>query len=434
MSSSSLRRRVSDLFRLDVELDRVGMVQSIRDGVVFQGTNVWSLILAIFVASIGLNLNSPAVIIGAMLISPLMGPITGAGLALGIFDLGLLRRSLANLALMTAISLATSTLYFWLSPLDELTSELLARTTPTFYDVLIAVLGGAALMVGLSRQTKAGNLLAGVAIATALMPPLCTAGFGLATRDLTIFAGSFYLYLINSVFIGMVTYVFSKGLGLRQKADGETEGEAKKLRTRHIVLTAVAIVVFVTPSVLIAYDVVRESGWRAKLDQFEKANLVFENTQVLSTKVQGQGSQRVLEVALVGPPLSEDLKAHLNQQLKTFGLEDLTLKFVQPGTTGTVVPVPTFDRDAEVAEVTKELAVLFPGLANVAWGELRTQAATDASPRAQSSAFARWLVEVAPVERERLAAFLRLRLELPDLQVIHEVLNPTVPVDSAPGQ
>ncbi len=123
-------------------MDREGTVSTIRSGVVFQGPNVWSLVLAIFVASIGLNLNSPAVIIGAMLISPLMGPITGAGLALGIYDLTLLRKSLANLPLMTVISLAASTLYFWLSPLDETTSELLARTTPTFYDVLIASLGG----------------------------------------------------------------------------------------------------------------------------------------------------------------------------------------------------------------------------------------------------------------------------------------------------
>lgn len=431
MSSLSLRRRVADLFRLDAELDRVGMVQSIRDGVVFRGPNVWSLILAIFVASIGLNLNSPAVIIGAMLISPLMGPITGAGLALGIFDLGLLRRSLANLALMTVISLATSTLYFWLSPLDEQTTELLARTTPTFYDVLIAVLGGAALMVGLSRQNKAGNLLAGVAIATALMPPLCTAGFGLATRDLSVFAGAFYLYLINSVFIGMITYVFSKGLGLRQRTEGEPEGETK-LRTRHVVLTAVAIVVFVTPSVFIAYDVVRESSWRSKLDQFEKANLVFADTQVVSTKVVGQGSGRTLEVALVGAPLSSDLKDHLTKQLASYDLEGLTLKFVQPGTSVPVAAAP--NPDAEVAAVTKELAVLFPALANVAWGELRTQAATDTQPRAQPTAFARWLVDVAPMERERLSSFLRLRLELPALQVIHEVLSPTVSADATPGQ
>lgn len=429
MSSLSLRRRAIDLFRLDAELDRESMVQSIRDGVVFRGPNVWSLILAIFVASIGLNLNSPAVIIGAMLISPLMGPITGAGLALGIFDLGLLRKSLANLALMTAISLATSTLYFWLSPLDEQTAELLARTTPTFFDVLIALLGGAALMVGLSRQSKSGNLLAGVAIATALMPPLCTAGFGLATRDLSVFAGAFYLYLINSVFIGMVTYVFSKGLGLRQKPEGEAEGETK-LSTRHVVLTAVAIVVFITPSVFIAYNVVTESAWRAKLGQFERANLVFSDTQVVSTKVVGQGTQRTLEVALVGAPLSDDLKSHLNQQLTAFGLEGLTLKFVQPGTSAPVALAT--NPDTEVAAVSKELAVLFPALANVAWGELRTQTATDGQPRAEPTAFARWMVEVAPVERERLVAFLRLRLELPALHVIHEVLEPA-PTASVPA-
>jgi len=428
LTSTPLRQKVTQLFRLDADLDREGMVLAIRNGVAFRGPNVWSLVLAIFVASIGLNLNSPAVIIGAMLISPLMGPITGAGLALGIYDLKMLRRSLANLALMTGISLVASTLYFWLSPLSVTTSELLARTTPTFYDVLIASLGGAALMVGMSQKSKSTNLLAGVAIATALMPPLCTAGFGLATRNFAVFAGAFYLYMINSVFIGFVTYLFSKALHLRTPVDGEAVDQGK-LRRRHIILTVIAVVVFVTPSLLIAYNVVTESGWQAQLTQFEQSNLVFTDTQVVSTKVVHQGDKRILEVALVGAPLSEDLKGHLNQQLAHYGLNNLTIRFVQPGTSGSNAPqdllpgIPS--TETLVPEVTREVAVLFPALANLAWGDLTAQNPTDTAPRKQPTAFARWTIEPPPADKERLAAFLRLRLDRSDLNLIHETLITT---------
>ena len=418
-------QRITNLFSLEADLDREGTVLAIRNGVVFQGPNVWSLVLAIFVASIGLNLNSPAVIIGAMLISPLMGPITGAGVALGIYDLVLLRRSLANLALMTGISLAASTLYFWLSPLDQTTAELLARTTPTFYDVLIASLGGAALMVGMSQKSKSTNLLAGVAIATALMPPLCTAGFGLATRDLNVFAGAFYLYLINSVFIGLVTYLFSKAFRLGQSAEGSQENNGK-MRKRHIALTAVAVVVFVTPSIFIAYGVVTEAGWQTRLAQFQQTDLVFTDTQVVSTKVIGQGDKRVLEVALLGAPLSEDLKAHLVQQLSHFGLDNLTLKFVQP-TTGSpgLAPVSTGpSTESLVPEVTREVAILFPALANLAWGNLAAQSVMDKALKTELTAFARWTVEPSVSDKERLAAFLRLRLNRSDLKLIHETLTP----------
>lgn len=425
MGPTSLTGRLSRLFALDEDIDRQGTIATIRSGVVFQGPNVWSLVLAIFVASIGLNLNSPAVIIGAMLISPLMGPITGAGLALGIYDLGLLRRSLANLALMTVISLAASTLYFWLSPLDETTSELLARTTPTFYDVLIAALGGAALMVGISQKSKSTNLLAGVAIATALMPPLCTAGFGLATRDLAVFAGAFYLYLINSVFIGLVTYLFSKALRLRTPNEGEAEGaDLGKIRKRHMALTVVAVIVFVTPSVFVAYDVVTESGWRSKVAQYEKDNLVFSHAQVISTKLVGQGDNRVLEIALVGEPLSPDLKAHLDQQLQVYGLKNLSLRFVQPANSPVEPTTQSPSAESLVPQVTREVLVLFPSLANLAWGDLSSQGNLDASVRREPIAFARWLAEPPGIEKARLESFLRLRLARSDLSLVHETLVP----------
>ena len=182
--------------------EKESVINNIKEGVSFRGTNILILILAMFIASLGLNVNSTAVIIGAMLISPLMGPIIGMGLGLGIHDMPLIKRSFRNLAMAALFSIIASTLYFLITPLSEERSELLARTSPTIYDVLIAFFGGCAGILALSSKQK-GNVLPGVAIATALMPPLCTAGYGLATLQFNYFLGAFYLFLINSIFIGL---------------------------------------------------------------------------------------------------------------------------------------------------------------------------------------------------------------------------------------
>lgn len=188
---------------LDPSEDRESETETIENicrGINFRGSNLWVLIFAIFIASLGLNVNSTAVIIGAMLISPLMGPIMGIGLGLGINDFELIKKAFRNLAIATVFGILTSTFYFLISPLNEARSELLARTTPTIYDVLIAFFGGMAGVVASSTRLK-GNVIPGVAIATALMPPLCTAGFGIASGNFTYFFGAFYLYMINSVLI-----------------------------------------------------------------------------------------------------------------------------------------------------------------------------------------------------------------------------------------
>lgn len=436
MTTRSIAAHLRHLIRLDAQLDRPGMVLAIRNGIEFHGANVWSLILAILVASIGLNLNSPAVIIGAMLISPLMGPISGAGLALATYDLTLLRKALANLALMTLISIIVSMLYFWVSPLNQKTTEILARTTPTFFDVLIAILGGSALMVGLSQRPTSSNLLAGVAIATALMPPLCTAGFGLATRDWPVFFGAFYLYLINSVFIGLMTFLFSKALRLReQHHEEETENpdpvQDAKVRKRHVILTAVAIAVFVTPSLFIAYNVVVESSWRARLQAFQNNNLSFPATQVVDAKVTTIGGKKYFEVAVVGAALSQDLVDHLNQQMAQYDLGDLTLRVSQQNansatqqTTTADASSPTTNVTGLVPEVTKELEVLFPAMAQVAWGDLTHQASSDGQKAVVPSAFVRWTVAPSDADKARLAAFLRMRLGQSELDVVNEVLTP----------
>lgn len=182
-------------------------ISAIEDGVEFKGAKLWILVLAIFVASLGLNTNSAAVIIGAMLISPLMGPIIGMGLGIGINDFMLFKRAAKNYLVATLFSVVTAALYFAITPIDEAQSELLARTSPTIYDVGIALSGGLAGIVALSsRSQRMGNVIPGVAIATALMPPLCTVGFGIATTNWLFALGALYLYLINTIFISLATF------------------------------------------------------------------------------------------------------------------------------------------------------------------------------------------------------------------------------------
>ncbi|MDD3724690.1 MAG: DUF389 domain-containing protein, partial [Bacteroidales bacterium] len=210
MNSKRLIVKALRILSIKTELESFDFInEEIKKGVQFRGTNLWILIFAILVASVGLNMNSTAVIIGAMLISPLMGPINGVGYSIATYNFPLLRESLRNFGYAIGISLITSTLYFILTPISTAQSELLARTSPTIYDVLIALFGGFAGIVAISSRNK-GNVIPGVAIATALMPPLCTAGYGLATMQFKFFYGAFYLFTINSVFIAIASMLISQ--------------------------------------------------------------------------------------------------------------------------------------------------------------------------------------------------------------------------------
>lgn len=225
------------MFNLRRGLDEPEVIDAtIREGVTIFGTNLWVLLLAMLIASIGLDVNSTAVIIGAMLISPLMGPIVGVGYGLAIGDLVLIRKGTLTLLAFTAVSLLSSTAYFTLSPLSEPGSELLARTSPTLWDVLIAFFGGAAGIIALTRRSFS-NVLPGVAIATALMPPLCTTGYSIANGHWGWAAGAFYLFTINGVFIAFATLLFVKLIGLPERADvpPATGGKAK-------ILTALTVI------------------------------------------------------------------------------------------------------------------------------------------------------------------------------------------------
>lgn len=240
-------------YRFSLEDDKANeeeIIDGIKKGVVFRGANLWTLIFAILVASIGLNVNSTAVIIGAMLISPLMGPIMGIGLGAGIFDFALIKNAFKNILIATVISLITSTLYFLLTPLHQAQSELLARTSPTIWDVLIAFFGGLAGIVASSRK-KFNNVIPGVAIATALMPPLCTAGYGIATAQWSYFLGAFYLYMINGVFISIATFLIVRFLKFKPTIYDNGDLGQKVRRW-------VWIIAFLTiaPSIYLAYSFV----------------------------------------------------------------------------------------------------------------------------------------------------------------------------------
>ena len=301
--------------------EETATVEQISDGVTFRGANLWVLIFAIFIACLGLNLNSTAVIIGAMLISPLMGPIIGMGLAVGRADLELLKRSLTNYGVATVISVLTATLYFLLTPLTEAQSELLARTSPTLYDVLIALFGGAAGILALSTGGK-GNVIPGVAIATALMPPLCTAGYGLAMGEWSFFFGAFYLYFINTVFIALATYVGVRLLKFRPKQFVDKA----RLATVNRYIAAIVIVTML-PAAYMTTQIIRQSMLENNVKQFVKHELNQHGTRILSE--QADRETKTLNVVAVGAALPNELIEAARKHMGDYQLDNYRLNVIQ---------------------------------------------------------------------------------------------------------
>lgn len=298
--------------------------RSIREGVSFKGTNILILILAILIASLGLNTNSTAVIIGAMLISPLMGPIIGIGLGIGIMDFELLKRCVRNLLMAAGFSVIASTIYFLISPVSEGHSELLARTSPTIYDVLIGFFGGGAGIVAIGSRSK-GNVIPGVAIATALMPPLCTAGYGLATWQLNYFFGAFYLFLINSIFIGLATFI---GVKLMKYKVVEEVDIARARRVRRTVYIIALLTIL--PSIYLTWSMLRQSRFQINTGRFVSEECVFPDTHVLNTSTKWSRNHGTITLTLIGKVLPQDsLQLALASKLRFYGLEGATLRIVQ---------------------------------------------------------------------------------------------------------
>ena len=304
--------------------DEQETIDSIKKGVEFKGTNLWVLIFATFIASLGLNTNSTAVIIGAMLISPLMGPIMGFGLGLGISDFELIKRSFRNFAIATVFSVITSSIYFLISPISEAQSELLARTQPTLYDVLIAFFGGLAGIVASSTKSK-GNVIPGVAIATALMPPLCTAGFGLATGNQYYFFGAFYLFFINSVFISLATYLVVRVLKYPKKVFLDKERE--KRVTRYV---GIIVIFTIVPSLFLSYRLVKTTYFNQQVLNYVNTELAFPNTQILSKTITNTSDKKEIKVVLIGDNVSDSTIESARNRLPNYGLKDVSL-VVQQG-------------------------------------------------------------------------------------------------------
>ncbi|HEX6279834.1 MAG TPA: DUF389 domain-containing protein [Pyrinomonadaceae bacterium] len=300
-----------------------GTIQEITENAELRGANVWMLFCSTILASIGLDLNSTAVIIGAMLISPLMSPILGVGLGIAIFDRQLLRNGFQSLFVATAISLGTSSAYFFISPLGELTQELAARTTPTLLDIGVAFFGGIAGIVAGSRLKKT-SAIPGVAIATALMPPVCTAGFGIAKADSSIFLGAFYLFFINAFFISLATYLICIFLRFPRRAELDTETSIWVRRA----IIAGAIVVSI-PSAIIFYGVLQKARLERGIRSFVETSFEGSDRQPVRWEVDRTQTPALLKVYVVGRPVGAEELAALRTQMRDYGISELDLSCVQ---------------------------------------------------------------------------------------------------------
>ena len=325
-----LRRELSVYFNpLPDKEEEAQTIENITNGVRFRGAQLWTLVFAIFIASLGLNVNSTAVIIGAMLISPLMGPIIGMGLAVGIGDWQLLKTAGKNFLVATVISIITATIYFFVSPFNEVQSELLARTSPTLYDVLIAFFGGAAGFMATATRGK-GNVIPGVAIATALMPPLCTAGFGLATGRWMYFLGAIYLFYINTVFISLSTLLGTRLLRFRQKKHLTPE----RARRVHRYIGALVVVTLI-PAAFLTARLVHQSIFRSNVSNFIADEWNIPGTRILSNDISPE--TRTLRLVAVGQEIPEDSIEARRQRMADYHLGDYALQVIQGTQTDSLI-------------------------------------------------------------------------------------------------
>ncbi|WP_312136197.1 DUF389 domain-containing protein [Sphingobacterium sp.] len=301
------------------EESREVVLENVRSNISFKGANLWILACAIVVASVGLNVNSTAVIIGAMLISPLMGPIVGAGFALGTYDFDLLKKSAKNLGIATLVSLFVSFLYFLLSPFKEAQSELLARTAPNIYDVLIAFFGGLVGGIAITRKEK-GNPIPGVAIATALMPPLCTAGYGLAIGNFAYFSGAIYLYTINCFFICISTLFIVKLLKYPRVKFVDAQREKRITRT-----ITVLLIIMLVPSFYLAYSLLQERKFTQNVSTFIQNEFAAKGYTVIYERTQFNSREKRIELAFLAKRFSDSELKDLNNRLDNYNLQNTKL-------------------------------------------------------------------------------------------------------------
>lgn len=314
------------IIHISDEIDYENASISIRKNIAFRGTNVFILACAIIIASVGLNVNSIPVIIGAMLVSPVMGPIMGFGLGLGTQDNELVKNALKNFAVMVAISIIASSLFFILSPLSLANpSELLARTRPTIYDVFIALFGGFAGIIETSRKDK-GTVIAGVAIATALMPPLCTVGYGISIWNWSYAIGALYLFTINSIFIALATFAAVKYFRFPVM---ETSGENKKLSNTVMYLILIAVIV---PSVITAISVVKENNFVSHADKVVAENRNLGKCFIYDYKTSYTRKSQSLDLFLAGEALTPEARENLYKNAESYGIKRSQIVFHEDAT------------------------------------------------------------------------------------------------------
>jgi uncharacterized hydrophobic protein (TIGR00271 family) len=315
-------RRLLQLINLESDLDNYENIhETIEKELVFKGTNLWILVFAILVASVGLNMNSTAVIIGAMLISPLMGPINGIGYSIATYDYRLFRQAVKNFLFAVIAGLFASTTYFAISPISTAHSELLARTSPTIYDVLIAFFGGMAGIVAIASKKK-GNVIPGVAIATALMPPLCTAGYGLATAQFTFFFGALYLFTINTVFIALSALLISQILKLPIR--GKIE-ESQKKRINQMISAVLTLVLI--PSIYFGYLMVQKENFTGNAEKYIDNVSVVEGNYLLKNEINPK--TRTIKLIYGGTSLTESQKEDIIARTADFSLKDVNINIEQ---------------------------------------------------------------------------------------------------------
>ena len=422
-------------------------IETITSDVELRGTNIWVLAFAIIIASVGLNVNSTAVIIGAMLISPLMGPIVGLGLSVGILDMDLFQKSIKNLLIMVTISLLASTLYFIISPLNDAQSELLARTRPTIYDVLIAFFGGLTGIVAKSRKEQSIVTISGVAIATALMPPLCTAGYGLATAQWQYFYGAFYLFFINSFFIATATFIMVRFLNFPMK----NEVEAARTKRAKVILYFFAVLVMV-PSIITAINVIQETAFNSSVVKYVNSiqdNDFFNEQELLKYEKQYDKDSSLITLTFVGSNLTTTQYDYLYKHLSDFSLNKTQLEVKE--LTGNPIDwekqndlwVNLVDRkENQIRQQDSTINVLRNRLELAQGnndelyiqllGEVRTQypelasmsvsskylAGEHGSPEILPVIYLHWHKQPSPEDEAKLLNWLQLRLAQPDLQLI----------------
>lgn len=413
------------------EEDKQKVLDNVKSNISFRGANLWILACAIVIASVGLNVNSTAVIIGAMLISPLMGPIVGAGFSLGVYDFDLLRKSLKNLMIATVVSLTVATIYFTISPFKETQSELLARTSPNIYDVLIAFFGGLVGVIAITRVEK-GNPIPGVAIATALMPPLCTAGYSLAIGNFVFFAGALFLYTINCVFICISTFLIVKYLNYPPVAKNLDERHQKRIRYAITFL----ILVLILPSTYLAYNLLNQKKYSQKVDQFIANEFTEEGHTIIYRRQAFNANPKTLELAFLTKKFSpEEIKA-LNDKLDFYGIHNTQLSIKQDtldirniirkeiGTNKSFID----QKDLKIAELEKSLKaiqydnnniasetkILFPEIQNVSIANHTFNKNTD-STQVVTVVLYKSKKELSKQNRSKLALWLSQKLQKKNL-------------------